>query len=170
MLPPHAQQILHKRENLLLLRRPPTCRKCILRVLTPAARKIVPIVRITATHHPDLVAVVKLRSPPQRQIQPERQLQLRRRFAATSSGRPIGASKSRRIVDSGKTSPADPAVHKANRAAAHPPISPPARAQPERRAVQSTLDSQNTGRHARNRRHRIAARRQRKTTSRSGSG
>ena len=78
-------------ENLLLAARTARLRKRVVRISNPSAGEIAPVVRIAASWHPDLVAVVNLRNAPQRQGESERQLQLCRRAA-------FGAREARHVM------------------------------------------------------------------------
>src|SRR2546428_1008178 len=71
-----SEQRLHVRENFLLIPRAACSRERVVRITNPSTWKIAPVVRIAAAWHSDLVAVINLRNAPQREREPECQLQL----------------------------------------------------------------------------------------------
>src|SRR2546428_10515670 len=71
-----SEQRLHVRENFLLIPRAARWRERVVRIANPSTWKIAPVVRIAAAWHSDLVAVINLRNAPQREREPECQLQL----------------------------------------------------------------------------------------------
>src|SRR5229473_3764568 len=85
------EQRLHVRENFLLLARAACWRERVVRIANPTAGKIAPVVRIAASRHADLIAVVNLRNAAQRECESERQSQLRGSNA-------FGAGKARYVV------------------------------------------------------------------------
>src|SRR2546427_6859587 len=76
-----SEQRLHVRENFLLIPRAACSRERVVRITNPSTWKIAPVVRIAAAWHSDLVAVINLRNAPQREREPECQLQLGGRAA-----------------------------------------------------------------------------------------
>src|SRR5437879_6717634 len=86
-----SEQRLHVRENSLLIPRAARSRERVVRITNPSTWKIAPVIRIAAARHSDLVAVINLRNAPQREREPECQLQLGRPAA-------FGARETRDIV------------------------------------------------------------------------
>src|SRR5712692_5956782 len=85
------QQLLHIRKNLLLISRAARLRERIVRITNPSAGKIAPVVRVAASGHPDLIAVINLRNASQRERESKRESQLCGRAT-------FGARKTRYIV------------------------------------------------------------------------
>src|SRR2546426_9759458 len=86
-----SEQRLHVRENSLLIPRAARSRERVVRITNPSTWKIAPVIRIAAARHSDIVAVINLRNAPQREREPECQLQLGGRAA-------FGAREKRHIV------------------------------------------------------------------------
>src|SRR5271167_492461 len=78
------QQVLHVGVEVLLLRRASSIGKGIVLVTGKSAGKVVPVIRVIAASHTDLIAVVKLRNSPQSRQQRKRELQLPSRVARLS--------------------------------------------------------------------------------------
>src|SRR5258708_17924531 len=70
------EQRLHVRENFLLVPRAARLSERVVRITNPSAGEIAPVVRIAAARHPDLIAVINLSNTPQREREPQCQLQL----------------------------------------------------------------------------------------------
>src|SRR6516162_4790550 len=85
VLAPQPQQCLHVLEHGLLFTRAALARERVLRIFGPAAGKVVPIVRISASRQADFIAVIKLRYTTQRQCESVGKLQLGRRHTRNSS-------------------------------------------------------------------------------------
>ena len=71
MFAPTPQQFLDIRENLLLFAGSPGLRETVIRVFGPSAGKIPPVVRVAASRHSNLIAVIDLRNAARSQRQPE---------------------------------------------------------------------------------------------------
>ena len=62
MFAPNPQQFLDIRENLLLFAGSPGLHETVIRVFGPSAGKIPPVVRVAASRHSNLIAVIDLRN------------------------------------------------------------------------------------------------------------
>ena len=71
MFAPNPQQFLDIRENLLLFAGSPGLHETVIRVFGPSAGKIPPVVRVAASRHSNLIAVIDLRNAARSQRQPE---------------------------------------------------------------------------------------------------
>src|SRR5438445_12988685 len=82
MLLAQMQQLLHVIMNLLLIGSAASGSKCVARIAGETARKIMAVIRIAASWHANLIAVVKLWDPTHTQEQRESGGQVR-------AGRPL---------------------------------------------------------------------------------
>src|SRR5262249_47225923 len=77
VLATNAQQVLHVRKCRLLFRFVAFGSESVARILLPTSWKVTSIVGIASSRHVDLVAVIKLGNPTQREDKTERESELR---------------------------------------------------------------------------------------------